>query len=1231
MFSNSGAGDGGPPVGGPHARAHPVGPLPTHPHRATYGQQPQQQYPQYAPGPPQGYAVQQAAPHQQQVRAMPGQHPSGPPGSYAHGPGASPTVYGDENYGAGYDVEARHGPVSQYAAPSPHMVARGRAPQPTPRQQPPPLQQQQQQQHFLAPGQASYGAHAPPPDRSPAPPAASLPLYVQQSPTTYAPAPPRPLSSSHYPHPHAGPSPHLRPQQAPAPSHAALGHGPSPHPPPQHPRSAQAAPRVYQQHQASSPHPSTQLPSPMSAYPPQQHPQQQARRPSFVHTASQPSPSLRAAVPPPNTHAAAQAHAQAQAQADARAQAQAQAHVNAHAERARVARAARLAAADAQAQAQVRRAREAAEADEADVVPASRPLRTTGNGYVVAPVQAVGGGGAQAYAQVQAVPQGQGQAQAQVPRVEVDALLLEDDTEQRTQFHAYLLDYLQKAGFISTAAALLADVPSIPTQPLSTGRSFAVPSTTPSSSQPRSAASTSFPRDAHDPNTPFSTSPSALSPAPSGSGPPPPPPRGRGDRNPSPQRRRDGSPGSPASSQGGDDGYGGKNNADTVESTASAASTTSHFGFDALDPGHGGGGGGGSSGGASASPAKDGARSPSKRLVAPPSRNVSASSSTGAADSQQPHSQPDRVRRIPAAQVQIDAPTGFLFEWWSVFWDVFRAQAAARRPGAVDNGANARSFCQASSAAVDAAMLRRSSALRPGPTLGAPGAAAVATSSPAFGLGRMPPNMQAQHQGPPPPLPLVAPVGAGPAAGLGGRQPIPLRTAPLGGRQTVVQQPQASMSQPQAAQQPSPAQQQQQHGAGAGAASARPSSRASGRRGAVLPDALADEALPPPGPPDDVRRPSSSSGPQAAQLAKQRRDEQQAEIDMRMAQARVHAQQITSRQRTQSGASPSVAGGTPESLAAAAASPGLAQPTPPSSAFSPGALNYNPNQLQQTIEARKTYRAQLLLSQQTQLEQAKRSATALPRSTSASAVAAAAAAAASVPTPSATPQAHEGEGSMPPPTRTLSLNSTPVVKELALGPSPSRAGAAGAPPDADAPPVSATAKRRRESLEVSVSEARETKKRSTKVDGGGDARAATRSDALEPESAVEARADLVLVHDFAMLPSSSKEAAPVVSADELVIVDSSAALDVGSAAGFDAKELLFDPSTRPVDDLAGQFSLEQLDALLSSTVHSAGPPFPTDDVPVLDVAPFDYEEFMISFGNEGPASYDPTQGFDLAV
>ena len=371
-------------------------------------------------------------------------------------------------------------------------------------------------------------------------------------------------------------------------------------------------------------------------------------------------------------------------------------------------------------------------------------------------------------------------------------------------------------------------MPSIPTQPLSTGRSFVVPSSA-SWSQSRSAASASFPRDTHEPNTPFSTSPSALSPMPSGSGPP--------------QRRSDGSPGSPTSSPGGDDAYGSKNNADTVESTASAASTTSHFGFDALDPSQGGGGGGSSSSGTTASPAKDAARSPSKRPTtgAPPSRNVSASSSSAADPSQQ---QQHAARRIPAAQVQIDAPTGFLFEWWSVFWDVFRAQAAARRPGAVENGANARSFCQASSAAVDAAMLRRSSSLRaPHLGLGASAAGAGAAASSPQGLGRMPPNMQAQHQGPAPPLPLVAPVGAGAAASVGGRQPIPLRTAPLAGRQpwaqqqpfaqqqqqqAQAQQQSQAPTQEQAAQQQSPAQQHM-----GGAASARPPSRASGRRGAI--------------------------------------------------------------------------------------------------------------------------------------------------------------------------------------------------------------------------------------------------------------------------------------------------------------------------------------------------------------------------------------------------------------
>jgi len=30
---------------------------------------------------------------------------------------------------------------------------------------------------------------------------------------------------------------------------------------------------------------------------------------------------------------------------------------------------------------------------------------------------------------------------------------------------------------------------------------------------------------------------------------------------------------------------------------------------------------------------------------------------------------------VPEEPVPIDAPGGFLFEWWSVFWDVFSARA----------------------------------------------------------------------------------------------------------------------------------------------------------------------------------------------------------------------------------------------------------------------------------------------------------------------------------------------------------------------------------------------------------------------------------------------------------------------------------------------------------------------------------------------------------------------------
>lgn len=383
-------------------------------------------------------------------------------------------------------------------------------------------------------------------------------------------------------------------------------------------------------------------------------------------------------------------------------------------------------------------------------------------------------------------------------------------TDSAARHSAYLLDYLQKAGFVSTAAALLADAPSIPTHPHSSGRSFALPSSA-SSSQPRSAVSSSFPLNAQQ--LPLFNSPSALSPPPLAHGGP------SQNEHESPRRRGEGSPVSPLSSQGGDDAYG-KNNADTVASTASAASTTSHFGFEALDPGHGDGR---AADGASASPAKEGPRSPSKRPApaAHPLRNVSGSSPNGAA------SEP---RRVPAANVQIDAPTGFLFEWWSVFWDVFRAQAASRRPGAVENGANARSFCQASSAAVDAAMQRQaSSMLRAGPAHGhghvhghVPNFVGVTAAPPPPQVMRPPPNMQAQHQGPPPDLSLAAPppnAHGGPA----GRQPIPLRTTPLPGRQPP-------HGHPALAQQGPPPGLPPQHQR---APSAQLSSRVTGRRGAI--------------------------------------------------------------------------------------------------------------------------------------------------------------------------------------------------------------------------------------------------------------------------------------------------------------------------------------------------------------------------------------------------------------
>lgn len=63
------------------------------------------------------------------------------------------------------------------------------------------------------------------------------------------------------------------------------------------------------------------------------------------------------------------------------------------------------------------------------------------------------------------------------------------------------------------------------------------------------------------------------------------------------------------------------------------------------------------------------------------------------------HSPAFKADTLPASSVMVESPQGFLLEWWTVFWESFRARAG--------NGGNvsARVFAEASSQAVEAALL----------------------------------------------------------------------------------------------------------------------------------------------------------------------------------------------------------------------------------------------------------------------------------------------------------------------------------------------------------------------------------------------------------------------------------------------------------------------------------------------------------------------------------------------
>ncbi|GAA5966004.1 hypothetical protein JCM3765_006535, partial [Sporobolomyces pararoseus] len=175
-------------------------------------------------------------------------------------------------------------------------------------------------------------------------------------------------------------------------------------------------------------------------------------------------------------------------------------------------------------------------------------------------------------------------------------------------FHTYVLDYLQKAGFHTTAAAFLSESPGVFTHPLSTSRSYPSKSMSKSQNAASSSLSTSPTSASHSQTR---NSPSSM-------------PLFRAESN--------SSPASPSQHD--------VSNHSTIESTSST-STTSHFGFDQTKSDQG----------------------MDDELLSPGEDKKHIS---------------DRMNGdrglIPAADVEHEVESGFLYEWFHVFYDVHSAR-----------------------------------------------------------------------------------------------------------------------------------------------------------------------------------------------------------------------------------------------------------------------------------------------------------------------------------------------------------------------------------------------------------------------------------------------------------------------------------------------------------------------------------------------------------------------------
>ncbi|GAA5864665.1 hypothetical protein JCM1840_002195 [Sporobolomyces johnsonii] len=898
-----------------------------------------------------------------------------------------------------------------------------------------------------------------------------------------------------------------------------------------------------------------------------------------------------------------------------------------------------------------------------------------------------GGASGQAQAQMQALYEEQ-QHQQRIAGAAVAAANFTEETDQRTLFHSYILDYLQKTGFHSAAAAFLADVPSTPTHPLTSGRYFPSSSDKPLTSPtfPSSSTQPTSPNAAVGPGGSLGRSPSTAQP----------PPLFR--RSPSTS-----SPVSPTDHE--------PPNHSTVGSTTSSSSTSggTTFGFERNK-------GKGETDDEGVSPGEEGRGAPGQKKDG---------------EAEKEHAR-GRGEVVPAAQVQIGTEQGFLYEWWTVFWDVFRAKAGKGGSTA------ARLFVETSSAAAELALRRE----------------ALAEAARGAGAGTVPRGLAVggvmMRQQPAPQSSEAVGMGAGPQPVMlgppGSRQPIPLRQniSPSGPQPELqLQRPPAAQRRPsiavmQRAQEAAQMAAQQAVAARMGAQVAMGGSPAQGqlsrmtvRRGTMSPAPLANPSLPHPHPsPSQAQFPPHAQAPptptgssgnpmeavpltrqQSQQMYAQHQREvharqqallerqrlQQVQMEQRemegklMAQAQAEAQGIRMRQAQQAQAQAQAQAnaqmqmqrqlaGSPQKNGQAAVSLPFQPPAP----IGAGVVGYAPDRLAQTTEAYNKYRASLVANQQVQMAatmqarpgvpspqpipdgaqyvlgpDGKRVGPAQDQQPNLDAVLARSQSQSQLASPydSSMPPPPPGSSHGRPMQRSASISqqqqATPQTSTTALPNEPHTPG--GGSMSAESPAAgNGPGKRRRESLAglSGLRDAgRDPKKRATSKNGPERPSSAA-SNPRAPTPAPAAGAATPVASGLPEAPRESpapsgslgtesfSTAQPPVPAQlqEVSALDDPAAFlaSLEGSTNIGALNLEGDFGLQPFGSEAdgaglddGLMTTEQIDVLFSTSTSAVNSTTYGSAMPDSGSATFDYSDFMNQFGGDS-ASYDPT-AFDLAV